>query len=277
MGNNNGSLMNTNNVNNSIQPSSKDFVATKDNLQKVISYQQYMIDELNKTAKLTQDTSIPIDSPDINTYLDSYNKSMAIVDDPSNINKVNFDTYIHLQNKKITELQNAINTFPTKAQLNAPVKSIKNISTSKLLNVEEYTSKAIKPNGAPDDKYPNYLIYGNNGCLQYTKEVKDINNLENSKPGTWAFTTCNANDAKQRFTKDRITDINSYNAKITDNKMIEKYRINNEASALYPFYVVNPETAADQCLMLNNDGLSIMPCNMTSEQRFKALYSTITY
>ena len=41
--------------------------------------------------------------------------------------------------------------------------------------------------------------------------------------------------------------------------------------------VVNPETAADQCLMLNNDGLSIMPCNMTSEQRFKALYSTITY
>ena len=49
-----------------------------------------------------------------------------------NINKVNFDTYIHLQNKKITELQNAINTFPTKAQLNAPIKSIKNISTSKL-------------------------------------------------------------------------------------------------------------------------------------------------
>jgi hypothetical protein len=199
---------------------------------------------------------------------------MAIVDDPSNINKVNFDTYIHLQNKKITELQNAINTFPTKAQLNAPVKSIKNISTSKLLNVEEYTSKAIKPNGAPDDKYPNYLIYGNNGCLEYNKST--LNPITNvNDPSTWAFKACNSNDTKQRFTMQKINNINDYNNKITDIKNID-YQIQDEKSVIMGFYVVNPETNLEQCMMLNNDGLSVMPCNMNDEQRFKPFYHSIT-
>lgn len=269
MGNNNGSLMNTNNVNNPIQPFGKDFVATKDNLQKVISYQQYMIDELNKTAKLTQDTSIPIDSPDINTYLDSYNKSMAVVDDPSNINKVNFDTYIYLQNKKITELQNAINTFPTKAQLNAPVKSIKNISTSKLLNVEEYTSKAIKPNGAPDDKYPNYLIYGNNGCLQYNPGIDSTTSLS-STPAEYKFTSCNASNPKQQFFAKQITDKDTYNYPISESN--RSYKISDQSSTNMNFYVINPIGADKQCLQLNNDGLSVMPCTMYPTQRFKPMY-----
>ena len=272
MGNNNSNLIEPKE---DIDYNAQDFIATKDNLQKVIAYQQYTIDKLNGAAKNAQlDVSIPISSPDIQTYINTYNDSIALVDDPANINKVNFDTYIHLQNKKLSDLQNTIKTFPTNVQIDAPVKSIKNMLTSKLLNVEEYKSKAFKPNGAPDDKYPNYLIYGNNGCLQYTKASNDLVNPLNNKPGEWTFTSCNANDAKQRFTKSKISNTIEYNAKITDKKL-ETYKINNVNSTTLPFYVVNPETAVDQCLMLNNDGLSIMPCNMTADQRFKLQYRSI--
>ena len=272
MGNNNSNLIEPKE---DIEYNAPDFIATKDNLQKVIAYQQYTIDKLNGATKNAQlDVSIPISSPDIQTYINTYNDSIALVDDPANINKVNFDTYIHLQNKKLSDLQNTIKTFPTNVQIDAPVKSIKNMLTSKLLNVEEYKSKAFKPNGAPDNKYPNYLIYGNNGCLQYTKASNDLVNPLNNKPGEWSFTSCNANDANQRFTKSKISNTIEYNAKITDKKL-ETYKINNVNSTTLPFYVVNPETAADQCLMLNNDGLSVMPCNMTADQRFKLQYRSI--
>lgn len=286
MGNNNSNLIAPDD---DIEYNAPVVLESKKNLQKIIEYQQYTITKLNKILNPTKENFTsplqspsqsqsfalqPLSSPDIQTYINTYNDSIALVDDPANINRVNFDTYIHLQNKKLSDLQNTIKAFPTNVQVDAPVKSIKNMLTSKLLNVEEYKSKEFKPNGAPDDKYPNYLIYGNNGCLQYTKASNDLVNPLNNKPGEWTFTSCNANDANQRFTKSKISNTIEYNAKITDKKL-ETYKINNVNSTTLPFYVVNPETAVDQCLMLNNDGLSVMPCNMTADQRFKLQYRSI--
>ena len=265
MGNTNSNLID---VNTDINYNIQDSIASKDNLKKILIAQQLTLDKLYSQKPAS---ARALASPDIKMYLDAYNESTALLDDPTNINRANFDTFIHLQNKKINELQNAINTFPTYAQVKKPIKSIKNMLTSKLLNVEEYRELNITDtslsniNDAPT--YPNYLIYGNNGCLQYTKE--------NNTPGIWAFASCNSNNAKQRFTINPIPNIQAYND-IIDNSLVNpSYKINDPKSSTFPFYVVNPELSPEHCLMLNNDGLSVMPCNMTAEQRFKPVYRSI--
>jgi hypothetical protein len=215
-------------------------------------------------------------APEVKDYVDAYNKSVALLDDPNQETQVNFDTYMHLQNKKLNELQNAINSFPTNGNINNPIKAIKNLKTSTGLNVEEYpdpTNKNNKQpstyigNGAPN--YPNYLIYGNNGCLQYTKG----NNA--NTPATWAFQPCNSNQQEQRFTMSKIHTLEDYNSKITDSNN-KNYKISDVNSVIMDFYVVNPEIDQNQCMTLNNDGLSVMPCTLDASQRFKPFYHTIT-
>ena len=215
-------------------------------------------------------------TPELKDYVDAYNKSVALLDDPNQLNQAKFDTYIHLQNKKIAELENAINTFPTKSAIQQPIKAIKNLKTSQSLNVEEYPDptntnstqpRTYRGNGAP--AYPNYLIYGNNGCLQYNKG-KDASTAD-----TWAFQPCNSNMPEQRFNIAQINTMDDYNNKITDITN-QSYKIADTNSVIMGFYVVNPETANDQCLTLNPDGLSVMPCNIDASQRFKPFYHSIT-
>lgn len=196
-------------------------------------------------------------TPELKDYVDVFNKSIALLDDPNQINKTQFDTYIHLQNKKIAELQNAINTFPTNANRDNPIKAIKNLKTSQSLNVEEY--RANQPNGST--KYPNYLIYGNNGCLEY----------ENKE---WNFKSCNSNNPNQRFNMSQINTLNDYNSRITD-PTNKNHQITDANSTIMGFYVVNPENDNNQCLTLNNDGLSVMPCSLDASQRFKPYYHSI--
>lgn len=199
-------------------------------------------------------------TPEVKDYINKYNQSIELLDDPNLLNKAQFDTYIHLQNKKINELQNVLSTFPTNNAQLQPIKAIKNIKTSNSLNVEEYPNSQ---NGNGSTTYPNYLIYGNNGCLSY-----------NASKNNWAFKSCNANDSTQRFTITKINTKDDYNAKIINPKN-QSYQIQDTNSVIMGFYSVNPETDNNQCLQLNTDGLSVMPCTMESSQRFKTLYHSV--
>lgn len=224
--------------------------------------------------------------PEIKDYVNVYNENIALMDNPQDINKTQFETYLYLQNKKINELQNAINTFPTnKNVMNKPINAIKNLNTSTLLNVQEYQkpdeNKKIYSNGS--SIYPNYLIYGNNGCLQYNTATSNItnnvnnnvnNNINNNGVNTWEFKSCDSNNQKQRFLIKQINTLNDYNEKIThpDN---ETSKLLDTKTTMMGFYVVNPEIDANQCITLNSDGLSVMPCTMEPSQRFKPYYHTV--
>ena len=219
-------------------------------------------------------------APEVKDYVDAYNKSVALLDDPAQANQVKFDTYIHLQNKKVADLQSAINSFPTQGNIQNPIKAIKNLKTSSSLNVEEYPDPANNTTNQPStyvgngaSNYPNYLIYGNNGCLQYNKGTTTTTNTK--EPATWSFQPCNSNLPQQRFNMKKINTLDDYNGKITD-PANQNYKIADTNSVIMGFYVVNPETDSDQCLTLNNDGLSVMPCNVDSSQRFKPFYHSIT-
>ena len=215
-------------------------------------------------------------SPELDDYISAYNKSVALLDDPNRLSQANFDAYIHLQDNKIAKLQSAISSFPTNApQQNNPFRSIKNLKTSGSLNIEPYPDPATQTNlpnyyvgnGAPT--YPNYLIYTNNGCIQYVPS-----DAASKEPATWAVRSCNSNLSGQRFNMKQVNNMAQYNALIMDPNSAS-YKITDPNSSIFGFYIVNPEGYGEQCLQLNGDGLSVMPCNMDSSQRFKPYYHSI--
>jgi len=213
--------------------------------------------------------------PELKDYVKAYNESVALLDDPNNLNQLNFDTYIHIQDKKITELNKLITDIQDLQKHNGnqtkPIKAMRNLNTSTILNVEEYPDPQITNpntpyyNGNGAVNYPNYVIYGNNGCLQYNKGTSDEN------LASYNFQPCNANNANQRFTMQQIKNKNDYNARIND----PTKRINSDDTVIMGFYVVNPEVDPNQCITLNNTGLSVEPCDMYASQRFKPYYHSV--
>jgi len=220
-----------------------------------------------------------INSNELNNYVNSYNNNMSLLDDPNQLNKVAFDTYIHIQDKKINDLQTNLATLQ-KSMVNnnkfpAQIKGLKSMSNAQMLNIEPYPDPTLANNGQDltykgnnAKKYPNYLIYGNNGCLQYTPQPTG------SVAPSWNFQSCNSNNPNQQFYTSQITNMEQYNAPIT-NPNNQNYLIKDSNSSQYGFYIVNPSVASDQCLQLNNDGLSVMPCNMEAAQRFRPSYHSI--
>lgn len=206
-------------------------------------------------------------------YANLYNQKLALFDDPNNKIKNSFDTYIHLQNKKIENLKNQLyeleNTVQNKGNKKVDIKAFKSMDTSQILNIENYNENN-KNNGSV---YPNYLIYGNNGCLQYEPSYTNTN-TNNVEPAEWSFKVCDSNNPKQQFVTNKINDLNTYNSYITDPINKNSILIDN-TNVLFGFNVVNPINARDQCLQLNNDGLSIMPCDLDYSQRFKPFYNTV--
>lgn len=215
--------------------------------------------------------------PELKDYVRAYNESIALLDDPNNLNQINFDTYIHIQDKKLEELNKLITDIQNLQEQNGgnrtkPIKAIRNLNTSTILNVEEYPDPQITNSNTPNYNgngavnYPNYVIYGNNGCLQYNKGTNDKN------PSSYNFQPCNANNANQRFTMQQIKNKNDYNARISD----PTKHINSDDSIIMGFYVVNPEVDTNHCITLNNNGLTVEPCNMLHpSQRFKPYYHSV--
>ena len=93
-------------------------------------------------------------------------------------------------------------------------------------------------------------------------------------PATWNFRSCDSNNPKQQFAINQINTVSQYNNPITDPNN-SRYLLNDSSNTRMGFYTVNPNTAYDQCLQLNNDGISIVPCNMDSSQKFKQSYHNV--
>ena len=232
------------------------------------------------------------DIPEIDNYGNSYNKSIALLEDPNQMSKSAFDTFLYIQNKKINQLNTDLADLNKKMNTKTPplIKSIKSMNNSKMLNVEAYPSptspNSLMPTTYPGNgstNYPNYLIYGNNGCLQYnpsptqnpSQNPSQLPLQSNNKSPTWNFNSCNANNPNQQFSINQINTLSQYNTPISSPNN-SSYLLNDSTNTRLGFYTVNPNNANDQCLQLNNDGISIMPCNMDASQKFKPFYHSIT-
>ena len=186
-------------------------------------------------------------------------------------------------NSPFTDIKQNFNNIPTTTNSNNPTTtnytnptttSYKKSTTNITLSNPFIYDQQI--NGA--SQYPNYLIYGNNGCLQYEESVdtKNTDAYGNKKiiPATWSFKTCDANEPRQQFVSTKVNDLKTYNNFITNpNNASNKIRSINTTT--FGFNVINPINNQDQCLQLNNDGLSVMPCSLDFEQRFRPIYNTV--
>lgn len=263
----------------------------------LITKLQTLITESSKSLTLENFTNMssirlnPQDFSEINKYSNTYNKNVALLDDPNNMLASSFSTYIYLQNKKINTLKTELNTLQDKIQNNkskkTDIKAFKSMNNSQMLNVELYkqsvdnsASNSASNNDSASNSdysnksnnsnvYPNYLIYGNNGCLQYETKNDSLN-----KTATWSFKSCDSNNPKQQFISNKINNLETYNSYITDPQN-QGSRITDNSNILLGFNVINPITEQDQCLQLNNDGLSVMPCTLDFSQRFKPSYTTV--
>ena len=233
--------------------------------------------------------------PEVSDYAYVYNQNIALLDDPRNMINASFNTYLNIQNKKISNLRSELNQLQNNIQKNkqdaVPIKGFKSMNNSQILNVEPYNGAIQYPNKYTSTKpinhnfqengatqYPNYLIYGNNGCLQYEPSVNtniiDIYGNNKIIPASWAFKPCNSNEPRQQFVSTQVNDLQTYNSFIAEDYN-KNSKLRTSKTTTFGFNVVNPINTQDQCLQLNNDGLSVMPCNLEFEQRFRPVYSTV--
>ena len=199
--------------------------------------------------------------------------------------KVAFDTYKYIQDKKITNINSILDDLSSKqtSRTSLPIKGIKSLNNSKILNVETYPNPTATNHGMPTTysgnnatQYPNYLIYGNSGCLEYIPTPTNTSpNTSNNNQEHYNFNSCNANNRNQQFVINKIHNITNYNNAIPTLKPNNSnYQINDPSSVqYYGFSIINPSTDTNQCLQLNNDGLSVIPCTLETSQRFKELYN----
>ena len=192
---------------------------------------------------------------------------------------LNVEAYNDPKYSPITTQYNPTTTQynPTTTQNNTTTTQYNPTTTQHNTTTTQYNPTTTKPinynvkiNGA--SQYPNYLIYGNNGCLQYESSTTDINNKV--IPATWSFQSCNATEPRQQFVSTQVNDLPIYNSFIRDPNNITS-RLNSTKTTTFGFNVLNPINNQDQCLQLNNDGLSVMPCHLDFEQRFRPIYSTV--
>ena len=262
------------NLDKSIERAEKEKIAYDRSLVQIntINKQKQLMNNLNKNIiSINNATTIegfvnPLPTnknEELNDYVSSFNNGLALLDDPNQMTKVAFDAYLHIQDTKLAKLNEDLQDLKERASTSnaSPFKSIRSMKNSSILNLESYPDKDTTKNN------PKYLIYGNNGCLQYENKYEE-------EPNTWNFKPCDANKAKQHFKINQINTLNQYNDPITS-KNNEKYKIKNESNTKLGFYTVNPIDDSDQCLQLNNDGVSVMPCNMDSSQRFSANQHTV--
>ena len=149
------------------------------------------------------------------------------------------------------------------SKLSPDIKAFKNMNTSQSLNIELYNDN--KPNNSIT--YPNYLIYGNDGCLEYNKN-------NGTQSPQWNFKSCDSNNKNQQFTSTKINNLETYNSFINSETNKDKI-LKDSSSTMFNFNVINPVDEQDKCLQLNNDGLSVMPCSLDLSQRFRESYFTV--
>ena len=205
--------------------------------------------------------------PDLKSYAEIYNKNVALLDDPNQLKTQIFDTYIYMQNNKLEKMREELLKLQTKIQENKKatpsIKSFKSMNNSQSFNIELYNE--VNPNNS-SNRSPNYLIYGNNGCLEYIKK-------NGNEMAEWNFNSCDANNKNQQFVSTTINNLETYNSFINNDNQDRKLKDNT--NTLFGFNVITPIDTQDHCLQLNNEGLSVMPCTIDFSQRFRESYSTV--
>ena len=104
------------------------------------------------------------------------------------------------------------------------------------------------------------MVFGNGKCLSFKKTKNNEDKLVNE----YKFVDCNRQEQEQLFKIDKVYNKNQYNNKINN----PIHQITSTKFDTMGFYAVSPKDDLKECLTLNNDGLTIQPCDLNSNQRY---------
>lgn len=216
----------------------------------------------------------PTSIEDISNYIDA--NSIISSSDKNKLKQIfNINFLQHLQNQEIKNLESDLNNLSGKApkKRDRLTKGLKSIDSGSILKVGYIDNKNY--NFIDKPKFSLVMDENKQSCLEYLPE-KNIN--ENEEIETVKEVGCDydINKENQKFSYHKITGNNDFNNALhpdyNNYKIADYYNLNN-----YPFYIVNPYVKGNngiqivdkkECLTLNDDGLSVEPCNLKSSQRF---------
>lgn len=253
---------------------------TKTNIKDIINRLNTDKDTINKISKSLKARYVlmPSNEESLNNYIPS--EKYLARDFENNLQQqfnINFNQ--HLQDEEIEQLEKKLQLLENKK------KSLANNTSksSKLNGLKSITTGSVLDIGYYDDgeydfiKQPKFSLVINkdkDNCVQYLpSKTIDKNNEVETVTEVGCDYDINTND--QKFSYQKIKGNNDYNAALhPDYKNYEVasyYKLNN-----YPFYLIHPFVKKNnsykidktECITLNNDGLSIEPCNLKESQRF---------
>jgi hypothetical protein len=139
-------------------------------------------------------------------------------------------------------------------------KAFKNHETSNIINVDY-----IKPVSSSSTVKKPFIIYANDGCLQYNVDANTQKTNLNIAP-------CRATNTNQQFYGDKIDSKDKYNNYFNNQPL---YQITNDSILNLGFYTVRPNNSSSDCIVFGESGLSVQPCDMSISQKFSALNNQV--
>ena len=228
------------------------FLGTKDKiflsqeyhkLQNAKNEYQGMLNQIENTlsnAKLTN----------MKNHLDKDTQIKQHIEDTEYVDDKLFQIKQHRQNNKLNNLEQKIEEYNEKlAEIGVDdigIKSAKSQAEPVNLNMQR-----ISEGETPDND--EYIIFANNQCLSYDKDEESEN--------TYKLAFCNRSDPKLSFKVNSIGDVEEYNRHVSGNdKITSDYVIG------FPFSIIKPNNVGDKCLTLDEEGISVQPCNLSEYQ-----------
>lgn len=212
-------------------------------------------------------------SPESNSaaiHVNRHREIIDLIDDPSRLDNFRLKISQNIQDYQLCDLEREmadleklkadVKRINDETSFNKDIKGVKSFDNSQILNVY--------PGKKTNDNSKNHLIFGNGKCLAFNqyrdpKTNKDINQYD--------FIHCNVQHNQQQFNIRPIENLNDYNSTVKSG--ID--RLSTDTYVDMDFNVINPKGKEQECLTLNDSGLTVEPCTLESNQRFSTL-DTIT-
>lgn len=228
-----------------------------------------------EAIRRAQNLEIPYpNTPNIAKYINS-EEDIKIDKSIDNVNATfDLDFSQQLQNADLQELEAELLTLKEKASKitqDEPNKQsgIKHLSGTKLITYPGSGAPVVDL--AEPNTYRNFNIGVNSAggyCIvnQPFAQPVEVNGIR--QKDSIAQVQCNLADPMQWFSAKQVNSNAELNNLLPDEKKIPgEYTLIN-----YPFAVVQPNNGTGkECLTLNEDGLSIEPCNGSTDQRFAVM------
>jgi len=242
-------------------------------LIKTINTNKTYLDSMKKDLQKSY-LRYPKDVEDISQYIDA--EKIIASSDKNKLKQIfNINFLQHLQNEEICKLEADLESLKGRVpkKENKLTKGLKSIDSGAILKVGYIDKRDYDFIANP--KFSLVMDENKQSCLQYLPEK---NKNENEEIETVKEVGCDydLNTNNQKFSYRKIEGNTAFNNALhpdyNNYKIADYYKLNN-----YPFYIVHPfvknneginTVETKECLTLNDDGLSIEPCNLKSSQRF---------